>query len=131
MLRRLFITFLILTLGFSPMSSVWAGNMASSEHNEMAMGSAHDHDEMMHPEAASDYDSQGKAKYCDMNCVGDCDSSCCSSGVCSSCGHCAAALINLSAVVPANAPYISPLSSTYTLESREFTPPFRPPLSTS
>lgn len=76
-------TFLILTLGISPMASVWAGNMSSSEQSEMAMGSTHDHSAMM--AAASDdadavQSNHINGKHCDMNATGNCDSDCCSSG---------------------------------------------------
>ena len=131
-------TFLILTLGFSPMASVWAGGMSSSEHSspeqgEITIGSVHDHAAMQQTAASDDVDAAqanfAHYKHCNMDCCNDCDSSC-SSGVCNTCGHCAAALINIAIAIPAKQAYLSPLSAIYTLESREFTPPFRPPLST-
>ena len=133
MIRRLLITFLILTLGFSPMASVWAGGMSSSEHDEMAIVSGHDRAAMQQTAASDDVDAtqanHTHYKHCNMDCCNDCDSSR-SSGVCNTCGHCAAALTNIAIAIPAKQAYLSPLSAIYTLESREFTPPFRPPLPT-
>ena len=124
MIRQLLMMVLMLTLGFSPMVSVWAGNLSSATDEVMQMDASHDHSAMQQASA----DEGQSAVHCKLKCDGDCDSPCCSSGTCSSCGHCVMALINMPVVLPANIPVFSPIFVAYSLESRELAPPFRPPL---